>query len=154
MNVKCILIGAIVFFIVTNVLGMFVSGPVIHEGLLAADYEANSGYWRPELAQDPPDTAALMPMWLINGFIVSLIVAILYCCYRRCLSGAEWRRGMIFCLSLAIFACAMFLAWSGIFNLPGKIWIWWGIDSLVIYAIAGIVMGWAVGKWGGVGEAA
>jgi hypothetical protein len=153
MNWKCIIVGAIVFFVVTNILGMFVSGPIIHEGILDAAYTANESFWRPELTLDPPDMAALMPMWLLNGFIVSLIVAWLYCCFRRCLRGAEWKRGMKFCLCLSIFGTGMILAWSGVFNLPSKIWLWWAIDGLVIYALGGIALGWAVGKWGGVEEA-
>ena len=154
MNWKCIIIGAIVFFIVANILGMFVSGPIVHEGILDEAYGANASFWRPELTQEPPDMGALMPTWLLNSFIVSLIVAGLYCCFRGCLNGAEWQRGMKWCVCLAIFACGMHLAWSGIFNLPGTIWLWWCIDILVIYAIAGSVMGWCVGKWGGVTAAA
>jgi len=152
MNWKCIIVGAIVFFIVTNILGMFVSGPLIHEGILDDAYMANESFWRPELTQDPPDMGALMPMWLLNGFIVSLIVAGLFCCFRGCLKGAEWKRGMMFGLCLAIFGAGMNLAWSGVFNLPAQIWIWWAIDGLVAYLIGGMAMGWAVGKWGGVGD--
>ena len=154
MNWKCIIIGAIVFFVVTNILGMLVSGPLIHEGILDSVYGDHESFWRPELREDPPNTAALLPMWMFNAFIVSLIVAGLYCCFRACLKGPEWKRGMVFCICLSIFGCGMMLAWSGIFNLPAKIWLWWAIDGLVIYAIAGAVMGWAAGKWGGVGDAA
>ena len=150
MNWKCIIVGAIVFFVVTNILGMAVTGPIIHERILDASYTANASFWRPELTQDPPDMAALMPMWLLNGFIFSLVVAGLYCCFRACLSGAEWKRGMKFCLSLAIFSAVTLLAWSGVFNLPSNIWLWWAIDGLITFTLAGIVMGWAVGKWGGV----
>ena len=41
MNWKCIIVGAIVFFIVTNLLGMFVSGPIIHDVL---KYNAMSSF--------------------------------------------------------------------------------------------------------------
>ena len=95
MNWKCIIVGAIVFFIVSNILGMAVSGPLIHEGILDDAYMANESFWRPELTQDPPDMGALMPMWLLNGFIVSLIVA----------------------------------------------GLWWAIDGLVIYCLAGAAPG-------------
>lgn len=149
MNWKCIIIGAIVFFVVTNILGIAVTGPLIHEGILDPVYQENEQFWRPELRQDPPDVASLMPMWLLNGFIVSLIVAWLYCCFRHCLKGPDWQRGLKFGLYLAIFGCSIMLAWFGVFALPGVIWMWWGVDFLVIYAIGGAVMGWAVGKWGG-----
>ncbi len=93
-------------------------------------------------------------MWLLNGFIVSLVVAGLYCCFRGCLAGAGWLRGAKFALYLAIFGCAMMLAWSGIFALPATLWIWWGIDFLVVYTIGGAAMGWAADKWGGQAEPA
>ena len=77
----------------------------------------------------------------------------LYCRFRACLKGAEWQRGLKWCLCLAIFGAGLMLAWSGIFDLPGKIWMWWAIDLLLVYAVSGIVMGWVVGKWGGVDAA-
>lgn len=148
MNWKCIIVGTIVFFVVTNIIGMFVTGPIIHTGVLDSAYQANSSFWRPELTQDPPDMAALMPMWMLNSFIFSLVVAWLYCTFQRCLAGAAWMRGIKFGLALAVFTCAIILAWSGVFNLPGTIWVWWGIDSVIAYATGGVAMGWAVGKWG------
>jgi hypothetical protein len=146
MKWKCIIIGGLVFWLVANVLS-FATGPIIHQGALDADYRANSAFWRPELSQDPPDMAALMPVWLLNSLIVSLIVAWLYC-RCRCGDGPGWRRGMGFCLGLGIFACGSYLAMSGVFNLPSRIWIFWGIEALIIYLVAGAAMGWAVGKWG------
>lgn len=154
MKWKCILIGAVVFFIVSNIIGMAVSGPLIHEGILDAAYQESESFWRPELRQDPPDMAALMPLWLLNGFIFSLVVAGFYCCVRACFAGPEWKRGMMFCITLAFFTAAMMLAWSGLFNLPAKIWVWWAVDGFIAFIPSGLAMGWAVGKWGGVGEAA
>lgn len=145
MKLKCIVIGGLVFFVLSNLLG-FVTGPLIHEGVLDPLYAENAGFWRPELNQDPPDMAALMPTWLLNSLIVSLVIAWLYCgC--KCGDGPGWKRGMRFGLGLGIFVCAMYLAWSGVFNLPSKIWIFWGAEALVAYVICGAAMGWAVGKW-------
>ena len=62
LNFKTILIGGIVFYAVSFVFGM-ISGQFIHEGVLDPLYRATSEFWRPELQQDPPDMAALMPRW-------------------------------------------------------------------------------------------
>jgi hypothetical protein len=37
-------------------------------------------------------------------------------------------------------------AWSGVFNLPSKIWIWWGIDAAIYTIIGSIVLGIVVQK--------
>jgi hypothetical protein len=146
MKWKCILIGGLVFWLMSNVLS-FGTGALIHEGALKADYQANSAFWLPELNQDPPDMAALMPTWLLNSLIVSLIVGWLYCCCR-CGEGAGWRRGLGFGFGIGVFVCGTYLAMSGVFNLPAKIWIFWGVEGLIIYTLGGAVMGWAVAKWG------
>ncbi|MGB5389538.1 MAG: hypothetical protein WBP10_05080 [Thermoanaerobaculia bacterium] len=41
MNWKLIIIGGIVFWLVTNILGMFVTGILIHEKILDPVYQAN-----------------------------------------------------------------------------------------------------------------
>ena len=74
MNWKLIIIGGIVFWLVTNILGMFVTGILIHEKILDPVYQANESFWLPELRQDPPDMAALMPQWLLTSFVSSLVV--------------------------------------------------------------------------------
>ena len=60
LNFKTIIVGGVVFYAVQWVLGM-ISGIVIHGGVLEPLYKATAEYWRPELMQDPPDMAALMP---------------------------------------------------------------------------------------------
>ena len=148
MKVKCVVIGGLVFWVVANLIG-FVTGPLIHtgSGALVESYEATTEYWRPELTQVPPDMGALMPMWLLNGLIVSFIVAGLYCGYGKCCDGPGWKRGLWFGLGLGVFASGIYLAMFGVFNLPAKIWIFWGLEALVTYVICGAAMGWAVGKW-------
>jgi len=146
MNLKGIIIGGIVFFVVTFVASM-ATGPVIHEGVLDPHYMANESFWQPALAQDPPDLAAMMPTWLLNSLIVSLIVAWLYCRFRGSLDGPDWKRGANFGFSIGILGAAIYLAMSGVFNLPYQIWLWWAIEGLVLYVIGGAAMGWAAGKW-------
>lgn len=154
MNWKCIVLGAVIYFVVTNIIGIAVTGPLIHEGVLDPVYQETETFWRPELHQDPPDMAALLPMWLLNGFIFSLVVGWLYCLLGSCLAGSGWIRGLKFGLCLAVFASVMMLAWSGIFDLPSTLWIWWAVDNVIYFALGAIVMGWAVGKWGGEAAAA
>jgi hypothetical protein len=36
-----------------------------------------------------------------------------------------------------------YLGSSGLFDLPLAIWIWWGIDGLIIYLVGGVALGWA-----------
>ncbi len=148
MNWKLVFLGAVVFWLAMNVLA-FGTGPVIHNNILAADYDATASFWRPELNQDPPDMAALMPRWLLLSFIVSLVVAGIYACVHRCFNGPGWKRGMTWGLSIGLFAAALALSYSGVFALPLKIWIWWGIEGIVLYALAGAAMGWAGEKWAG-----
>lgn len=35
----------------------------------------------------------------------------------------------------------MYLGFSGIFNLPAKILIWWAVDGLILYLAGGAVLG-------------
>lgn len=147
MKWKCCLISAIVFFVVSNVIGIAVTGPIIHEGVLDSAYQASESFWRPELRQDPPDIGAMMPIWLLNSFLASLVIGWLYCLFRRCVGGPGWQRGLKIGLCLAVFGCSQMLGWSGLFALPAAIWLWWALDYAIIYAVAGIAMGWAAGKW-------
>ena len=60
MNVKLILVGGIVFYAAQMIVS-FATGPLLHEGILDEVYKAYAQFWRPELIQEPPDMAALMP---------------------------------------------------------------------------------------------
>ncbi len=141
MNWKLIVLGGLAFWIVTN-LASFATGPLIHEGVLDESYRANEAFWLPALNQDPPDMAAMMPTWLRNSFISSLVFAAIYGVVFRCLGAPGWRRGLSFGLMLAVIAAVTYLNFSGLFNLPSDIWLWWAIEAVVIYAIGGAVLGW------------
>ena len=78
MNWKLIVVGGIALYIVMFAVGMGVGGPLIHDGVLKADYDANPQFWRPELRTDPPDMAGLMPRWIIGGLLSSLVLASIY----------------------------------------------------------------------------
>jgi len=149
MNWKAVIVGAIVFWLVTNIVGFAVTGFVIHQKILDPIYRANESFWLPELAQDPPDMGAMMPKWLLNSFISSLIVAGIYVCVHGSFSGGGAKKGATWGLCLGFFAAATYLSMSGIFNLPMEIWIWWSVDALILFLIGGAAMGWTAERFGG-----
>ncbi len=140
MNAKLIVFGALAYF-VTSFVASFGTGMVIHEGILDPAYRANESYFRPELRQDPPDMAALMPRWITNGLIGALVIAGIYGCVRGSFNGAGWRKGAMFGICLGFIQAAIILGWSGIFALPATIWIWWAIDGLILFTIGGTALG-------------
>ena len=148
MNWKLVIVGGLVFWVVTNIVG-FGTGAVIHERILKPAYQANSSFWLPALNQDPPDMAAVMPYWLVTSLIGSLIYAGFYAKVIACYTGPGWKRGFVFAFCLIWVYWAFLLAYSGLFNLPSQIWIWWGVDGLILFLIGGAAMGWAGGKFAG-----
>lgn len=149
MNWKLVIVGGLVFWVVTWILGFGVTGYLIHDQILDPVYRANSSFWIPELNQDPPDMAAVMPFWLIGSLIASLIYAGFYAKVVACFTGPGWRRGLMFAFCLVWVYWAFLLGFSGLFNLPTELWIWWGVEALILYLAGGIAMGWAGGKFAG-----
>lgn len=140
MNWKIILFGGLTFFVGTWLIGP-ISGPLIHEGILADAYQATASSWRPELMQKPPDMAALLPLWIPCGLISSFLVAAVYAWVRPAISGAGWQRGLKYGAMLAMLGGAILLGLFGVFNLPAKIWAWWWVEWLVSYLLAGLLLG-------------
>ena len=147
MNWKAVIVGGIVFYVVTFIVS-FATGPLVHEGILEQDYIANEEFWRPELTQDPPDMAALMPRWITVGLINSFIIAALYGFVQSAFSGPGWKRGLLFGLGLSIVYCLWAAGWSGVFNLPDKIWAVWGLESFAYNLPGGAALGWVAQKLG------
>jgi hypothetical protein len=147
MNWKLILIGGIVFWLVTNIFGMLVTGMIIHEGILDPIYRANESFWLPPLRQDPPDMAAVMPHWLLTSFVSSLVVAGIYSCVHTSFAGTGWKKGLTWGLCLALLTFMTYMSFSGLFNLPMKMWLWWGVDALILFLLGGAAMGWAGQKF-------
>jgi hypothetical protein len=116
-------------------------GAIIHEGILDEAYRATESFWRPELVQDPPDMATLMPVWIATGLITSFVLAGIYGVFRAALSGPAWQRGLKFGIAVWLLNISLMAAWSGVFNLPNKIWIWWGVDAVIYTIIGSIVLG-------------
>ena len=147
LNFKTIIIGGIVFYAVSFVFGM-ISGYFIHEGVLEQVYKATSEFWRPELQQDPPDMAALMPRWIAVGLAVSLVYAGIYDNIRGALNGSGLIRGLKFGFLLGLLQACFIAGFSGVFNLPETIWAWWIVDGFYVYCLSGMGLGWYVGKFG------
>ena len=144
-NLKVILLGGLAFYVAQFIVSM-VTGPFIHEGVLMDLYIANASFWRPELNQNPPDMAALMPRWIATGLIASFILAGVYDNIRSALNGAAWLKGVKYGVILFLFSLCMSAGWSGVFNLPESIWVWWNAEALFYYLVGGAVLGWAAGR--------
>jgi hypothetical protein len=140
MNWKLIVGGGLAYYIAAFIVSM-AGGAFIHEGVLDEVYRATTSFWRPELVQDPPDMAALMPMWITTGLITSFILAGIYGVFRGALSGPAWQRGLKFGVAVWLLHASLMAAWSGVFNLPNNIWIWWGIDAAIYTLVGSIVLG-------------
>lgn len=138
---KLTLLGGLVFYVVQWIIGL-VTGQLIHQGVLEPYYRQTGAFWRPELAQDPPDMVALLPRWLTVGLITALVLTAIYCWVRPAFAGAGWKKGFKFGLMLAVIAACVNAAWSGIFNLPDVIWFWWSVEAFVYFPLAGIALGW------------
>lgn len=145
LNIKVIVLGGLAFYGTQFVLSM-ITGPLIHEGVLTDLYIANASFWRPELNQQPPDMAALMPRWIATGLIASFILTAVYDNIRSALDGAAWLKGVKYGVILFLFYLCMSAGWSGVFNLPETIWVWWTAEALLYYLVGGAVLGWATAR--------
>lgn len=145
LNFKVILLGGLAMYVAQFVLSML-TGPFIHEGVLKELYMANASYWRPELNQDPPDMAALMPRWITVGLISTFIIVAIYDNIRSALNGSGVVKGVKFGVIAWLFSATLSAGWSGVFNLPESIWIWWAAEFLVMYLAGGAVLGWVTQK--------
>lgn len=144
-NLKVIIVGGVVYYVAQFILS-FITGPLIHEGVLDETYKAHAAFWRPELMQDPPDMAALLPQWIATGLIASLIAAGIYDNIRSAFNGSGVVKGVKFGIVVFLLYASTAMGWSGVFNLPQTIWNWWIAEGLLYYVIGGAVLGWIVAK--------
>jgi hypothetical protein len=142
---KLVVLGGLAYYVATFIVG-FATGPLIHNGVLKETYRANAQLWRPELNEDPPDMAALMPRWITTGVIGSFIVAAIFGWVRPAFSGPGWKRGLQYGVTLGLLGVVWALGYSGVFNAPDKIWIWWSLEGFLYYLPGGAVLGWLGGK--------
>lgn len=146
MNWKLIIVGGIVFYAAAFVVSMG-TGPLIHEGVLDPLYRANSEFWRPELNQDPPDMAALMPRWIAMGLLTSLVFASIYGWIGKAFGTPGWKSGLRYGLMLGVVATCYSIGWSGVFNLPDAIWGWWSVESFLTNMAGGAALGWVATRF-------
>jgi len=145
MNWKLVVVGGLVFFIVTWIVG-FVTGPLLHDGVLKPIYQAHAEFWRPELNEDPPDMAALMPRWIVSGLIGAFLTALVYGWVRAALRGPAWKKGLHYGVALWLLNLVWYLGWSGVFRLPDVLWMWWALEALLYFLLGGIALGWVAAK--------
>jgi hypothetical protein len=151
MNARLIVVGGIAYYIVIWVLS-FVTGPLIHNVVLEDAYRATAGFWRPALMQEPPDMAALLPRWIATGLLFSFILAALYGWVRSAIAGSGWKRGAKFGFGVFLLMVGVMASYSGFFNLPDRIWAWWGVDTLIGQVVGGAALGWAADRWAPAGR--
>ena len=144
---KVIVGGGILMYIAQFLIGG-ITGVFIHEGVLDPLYRVTTEFWRPELSQDPPDVAALMPRWIAVGLLAAFVHAGIYDNIRSALDGSGMIRGLKFGLIIAVIYALFGAAFSGVFNLPNAIWGWWALEGFVVYPTGGLVLGWFAGKFG------
>ena len=145
LDLKVIVLGGLVYYVVQFLVSMLTQ-PFVHEGVLLESYIANAQFWRPELSQDPPDTAALLPRWVATGIVAALIQAAIYDNIRSALNGPAWLQGAKFGVIVCLFLACFSAVWSGICNLPENIWLWWNLEALAYLVIGGTALGVAVAK--------
>lgn len=145
MNWKLILGGGLAYYVAAFAVS-FATGPLIHNGILLEDYAATATFWRPELREVPPDMAALLPLWITTGLIGSFVLAGLYGLLRGSFAGPGWQRGIKFGICAWLFNTTAMLGWSGVFDLPYKIWGWWAAEGLVYFVVGGIALGFVAEK--------
>ena len=146
MNWKLIVFGGLAMYVVMFAVSM-ATGPLIHEGILDPIYMEYNDFWRPELRQDPPDLGALMPRWISVGLLTTFAMAGIYGAVYKAFEGAAWLKGLKYGIVLSIFNCCVAAGWSGIFALPDKIWIVWGLESFLYYLPGGALLGWLHSKF-------
>ena len=144
-NLKVIFAGGLAMYVTQWILSML-SGPLIHEGILTELYIQTQAFWRPELNQQPPDMVALLPRWITVGVIAALIQATIYDNIRSAFDGSGLVKGLKFGLVVFLFHLCFSAGWSGVFNLPEMIWVWWNVEFLVMFLAGGAVLGTVAGK--------
>lgn len=148
MNIKFVLLGGIAYFLVTQIIGA-ISGSLVHGpgGALEATYKTYAAMWRPELNATPPDLMALMPLWLTTAAVNALLVAAVFDLIRTSLSGGAVAQGLRFGLTVSLIMVGLYGLYFGIFALPPKVWIFWGVEGLLSYCLGGIGLAWVGAKF-------
>ena len=146
-NLKNIIVGGLLMYVAMFVVSI-VTGPLLHEGVLQPLYDRTASFWRPELMQDPPDMAAVMPRWITTGLLSTFILAGLYDNIRSAFDGSGVLKGVKYGVVVGLAYLSFSLGYSGVFNLPDAIWGWWTAEGFIYFIVGGAVLGWFIAKWG------
>ena len=65
---------------------------------------------------------------------------------RGGLSGSAGMKGLKFGVVCTVFGWFFIAGWSGVFYLPSKIWIWWGLEQPLYFLPGGAALGWIAEK--------
>ena len=147
-DLKVIIGGGLLMYIAMFAVGM-AAGVVIHQGVLEEIYDQTTQFWRPELNQEPPDMAAMMPRWISTGLLTAFILAGIYDNIRSGFDGGAVLKGVKYGVVLGLIYLCFSLGYSGVFNLPDALWGWWTLEGFLNFIVGGAVLGWFTGKWGG-----
>jgi len=90
--------------------------------------------------------AALLPVWITTGLISAFIMAAILDNIRSALDGSGLLKGVKFGVIAFLFSVCFSAGWSGVFNLPREIWIWWNVEAIVIFVVGGTVLGYTTEK--------
>ncbi|MDX2299654.1 MAG: hypothetical protein NW204_08005 [Xanthomonadaceae bacterium] len=140
MKPKIVLVGGLVHYVTAFVASML-TAMVTHQGILEDVYKATTTFWRPELRIEPPDMAALMPLWITTGLLVSFVTAAIYSVFRSALNGPGWQRGLKFGFATGLLYAGMHASLYGVFDLPAFIWLVWALEGIVLAVLAGAALG-------------
>jgi hypothetical protein len=143
-----VIIGGGVLMYIAQFLISFITSTYLHEGVLDPLYTATTEFWRPELNQDPPDMATLMPRWIATGLLVAVVYAGIFDNIRSAFNGSGIVKGLKFGVVIAVIYALFCASFSGVFNLPNAIWGWWALEGFIVYPLGGIVLGWFAEKFG------
>jgi hypothetical protein len=93
-------------------------------------------------------------MWITIGLLTAFILAGIYGVFRAALSGPAWQRGLKFGIAIWLLNASLMAGWSGVFNLPANLWVWWAVDAAIYVIVGSIVLGIVAEKLVPVGEQA
>jgi len=131
MNTKRWLIASLAAFVVIAVLEF-----IVNAILLADLYHQTAAVWRP-----PTDMQSLMWLWWVSYAVSALVFTLIYAQgYEPAKAGPA--QGMRYGLYMGLFLAApMGIGFYAVLPIPGALAVYWFVAAVVMWAIAGAVVG-------------
>ena len=82
-----------------------------------------------------------------GGLLTAFIIAGIYGAVHTAFRGAGWKKGVKYGAIVSVLMGCFAIGWSGIFNLPDKLWAIWAAEGFVYYLPGGAVLGWLGDKF-------